>query len=268
MTLFLLLIVGFLSLTIAVALSLHSSTSSTPRRTFPLPSARLCGLEFHHVQEKESSSFERGISCSYKEKGTVNSSHVLRFAAFLKRRDGVNLYGRTIVHDEEEPNYATLKMLSLSKNINGACNEFDEGYAWDATLFLKPNDCNNEIDGNSHKRFMAMNRFAVKEGCEDQFEERWAERDSKLPSQPGFLGFSLLRRRRHLQKDGNSSFNYSTCTLWASHSAWMGWRNGMGRSSHDASRNSNRTPTSEWLNYPASPIFWDAIESTMAKDGI
>ena len=124
---------------------------------------------------------------------------------------------------------------------------------------------------------MAMNRFAVKAGCEVDFERRWAERESKLPAQPGFLGFSLLRKRKDLE--GGSAppsppnpedvYNYSTCTIWTSFKQWSHWRDGEGRYSHDASNKAvARTPISEWLDAPASPIFWDGLGMVLSESGV
>lgn len=92
--------------------------------------------------------------------------------------------------------------------------------------------------------------------CELLFEQRWADRKSKLAAQPGLLGFSLLRRRGTLGRD-EEPFTYSTATLWASEAAWSAWREGEGKNAHAASRNTVRTPVSEWMDGPASPIFWD-----------
>lgn len=67
--------------------------------------------------------------------------------------------------------------------------------------------------------FVAMNRFSVKEGCEPQFEKRFASRESKLSSFDGFKGFILLRRDN--MDDG---FNYSTFSIWKNKAAFDAWR--------------------------------------------
>jgi hypothetical protein len=85
------------------------------------------------------------------------------------------------------------------------CARIDEraenGHGWEATLLLTQKDDiqNNYSEGSC---FVAMNRFNVKEGCEDLFEQRWAERRSKLSSQPGFLAFSLIRNGDVRKKKG------------------------------------------------------------------
>lgn len=57
--------------------------------------------------------------------------------------------------------------------------------------------------------FLAMNRFKVKHGFEEEFEAVWRQRDSYLQRVPGFVAFNLLRG---LSKDDH--------TLYASHSVW------------------------------------------------
>ena len=196
----------------------------------------------------------------------------LRFAAYLKRRDGLNLYGRKIEHSELDANCAT---LAFFENTPDANDQIDPQNAWDATLFLGPEQEHflQKCGQKPMKCFVAMNRFHVKEDCKKMFEERWSERKSKLPFQPGFLGFSLLRRSvdykpRHLEtsvtlNDGETDhdicgpFNYSTCTIWDTEQCWGVWRSGDGRSSHQSSRNTKRVPVAEWLESPSSPIFWE-----------
>jgi heme-degrading monooxygenase HmoA len=57
--------------------------------------------------------------------------------------------------------------------------------------------------------FIAMNRFKIALGREEEFLDRWKNRDSHLDSVPGFKEFHLLR--------GSSTEEY---TLFASHAVW------------------------------------------------
>jgi heme-degrading monooxygenase HmoA len=57
--------------------------------------------------------------------------------------------------------------------------------------------------------FIAMNRFRIALGREDEFEQIWRERESNLPGMAGFVAFHLLR--------GPSSEDH---TLFASHTMW------------------------------------------------
>ena len=54
-----------------------------------------------------------------------------------------------------------------------------------------------------------MNRFRVRKGSEDAFEQVWLTRDTHLEKVPGFVEFRLLK--------GPQTEDY---TLYASHSTW------------------------------------------------
>ena len=58
-------------------------------------------------------------------------------------------------------------------------------------------------------KFIAMNRFKVVTGNENDFETIWKNRETHLDGVPGFEKFNLIR--------GNSNESY---TLYASHSIW------------------------------------------------
>jgi heme-degrading monooxygenase HmoA len=57
--------------------------------------------------------------------------------------------------------------------------------------------------------YIAMNRFKIAPGREQEFIDIWKNRDTHLESVPGFKEFNLL------QGPGDD-----TCTLFASHSLW------------------------------------------------
>jgi len=57
--------------------------------------------------------------------------------------------------------------------------------------------------------YIAMNRFRIAKGREDDFINVWKNRETHLDAVPGFKEFHLLR--------GHSEDNY---TLFASHSIW------------------------------------------------
>lgn len=57
--------------------------------------------------------------------------------------------------------------------------------------------------------FIAMNRFEIARGHEDDFEDVWRNRESFLDGVPGFKKFNLLK--------GPSNDEF---TLYASHSTW------------------------------------------------
>jgi len=66
--------------------------------------------------------------------------------------------------------------------------------------------------------FIAMNRFQVKKGSEQDFEQVWLQRDSHLEKVPGFVEFHLLKGPEH-----DDHTLYSSHTLWQSKAAFEAW---------------------------------------------
>jgi len=66
--------------------------------------------------------------------------------------------------------------------------------------------------------FIAMNRFQVARGREDDFERQWRERDSQLKEVPGFRSFYLLRGPE--EKDHTL---YSSHVVWESRADFEAW---------------------------------------------
>lgn len=66
--------------------------------------------------------------------------------------------------------------------------------------------------------FIAMNRFKVRHGHEEEFERTWLERDSHLRNVEGFLEFHLLRG------PGMEDHTlYSSHAVWTSREAFEAW---------------------------------------------
>ena len=66
--------------------------------------------------------------------------------------------------------------------------------------------------------FIAMNRFRVKKGSEQAFEQVWLNRDSQLNNVPGFVEFHLLKGPEH------EDFTlYASHTVWQNQSAFEAW---------------------------------------------
>jgi heme-degrading monooxygenase HmoA len=68
--------------------------------------------------------------------------------------------------------------------------------------------------------FIAMNRFRIASGREDDFETMWRERESYLEDEPGFQEFHLLRGP---ETDGGTLF--ASHTVWDSREAFDAWTN-------------------------------------------
>lgn len=68
--------------------------------------------------------------------------------------------------------------------------------------------------------FIAMNRFKVRKGSEDDFESVWKNRDSSLSQMTGFKEFHLLRGPVN-EEDGYTLF--ASHTVWASQDDFVAW---------------------------------------------
>ena len=66
--------------------------------------------------------------------------------------------------------------------------------------------------------FIAMNRFRVRRGAEEKFEDVWRQRDSKLATVPGFIEFHMLRGPA---QDDHTL--YASHTVWADRAAFEAW---------------------------------------------
>ena len=66
--------------------------------------------------------------------------------------------------------------------------------------------------------YLAMNRFQVNEGREDDFIEVWRSRDSFLNEVPGFKSFNLLRGKT---EDGITPF--VSHSVWESRTVFEDW---------------------------------------------
>ncbi|PZA12980.1 antibiotic biosynthesis monooxygenase [Rhodopseudomonas palustris] len=92
--------------------------------------------------------------------------------------------------------------------------------------------------------FIAMNRFQVKRGAEQTFEDIWATRESYLSEMDGFVEFHLLKGP--VAEDHTL---YATHTTWASKAAFEAWTTSeQFRRSH--ARAGNDTGQSIYLGHP------------------
>jgi predicted O-methyltransferase YrrM/heme-degrading monooxygenase HmoA len=79
--------------------------------------------------------------------------------------------------------------------------------------------------------FIAMNRFTVKSDQADAFLKHWAERESQLPTQDGFVRFRMLRQAAPGRDPNTCEFvSYSE---WVDRDFFLGWIEGpAGKASH------------------------------------
>lgn len=66
--------------------------------------------------------------------------------------------------------------------------------------------------------FIAMNRFKVVKGLEEEFERVWKGRDSRLSDVPGVVAFHLLRGP---ESDDHRLF--ASHTVWQTRQAFVDW---------------------------------------------
>jgi heme-degrading monooxygenase HmoA len=85
-------------------------------------------------------------------------------------------------------------------------------------------------------RYVASNRFSVRQGKAAKFEQRWATRKSRLAQLDGFKYFHLMRRVI-LNEDGTTTYdegndeasaqgNMVSFTVWEKKSDFSAWRSG------------------------------------------
>jgi heme-degrading monooxygenase HmoA len=66
--------------------------------------------------------------------------------------------------------------------------------------------------------FIAMNRFRVKRGNEDAFEDVWRNRERHLSKMEGFVQFSLLKGP---ERDDHTL--YASHTVWRDRDTFLAW---------------------------------------------
>lgn len=79
------------------------------------------------------------------------------------------------------------------------------------------------------ERYIAMNRFQVREGSEPQFEQRWATRKSSLLKLKGFRWFGLFARVPPSGEEVGTfadDYSYVSFTIWETKKNFNSWRKG------------------------------------------
>ena len=90
--------------------------------------------------------------------------------------------------------------------------------------------------------FIAMNRFRIAPGHEQDFEDLWKNRQSYLDEVSGFREFSLLKG----PADDNATL-YASHSIWDSHQAFEDWTNSEAfRKAHGQAR----APEGTYLGHP------------------
>jgi len=103
--------------------------------------------------------------------------------------------------------------------------------------------------------FIAMNRFKVKPGEEEAFEEVWKSRDSYLEDVPGFVEFALLRG-----PEAEDHTLFATHTVWESQDAFTAWTKSEAFRKAHAGAGSNKPL---YIDSPRLELF-DAVQTVSA----
>lgn len=90
--------------------------------------------------------------------------------------------------------------------------------------------------------YIAMNRFKVARGSEDEFETIWSSRDRRLGEVPGFMQFKLLKGP---EKEDHTLF--ASHTVWKSYDNFVAWTKS--QNFRDAHANAGSTKTT-YLGHP------------------
>ncbi len=92
--------------------------------------------------------------------------------------------------------------------------------------------------------YIAMNRFKIINGNEDEFENIWRERESFLDNVDGFLEFNLLKG----PSDGETTI-YASHTKWKSKTDFEMW------TKSEAFRRAHKGASNRKRLYDGHPIF-------------
>jgi heme-degrading monooxygenase HmoA len=108
--------------------------------------------------------------------------------------------------------------------------------------------------------FIAMNRFKVKKGSEEAFEQVWSSRESYLDRMPGFVEFHLLKG-----PDAEDHTLYSSHTTWQSKAAFEAWtKSDEFRAAHARAGNTSNT-ASLYLEHPKFEGFEVRLTQSRSK---
>lgn len=95
--------------------------------------------------------------------------------------------------------------------------------------------------------YIAMNRFKVQKGSEEDFEAVWKGRDSRLKEMNGFREFKLLRGALN-EEEGYTLF--ASHTIWESRDDFVAWTKSQNfRDAHkNAGKEGDRKPS--YMGHP------------------
>lgn len=135
-----------------------------------------------------------------------------------------------------------------------------------------------EADGESlipAEAFVACNQFFVPPVNAVEFEQRWADRTSKLKECDGFVSFTMMRRDTKAKGHGISPMGeeeptYLSCTVWKDREAFENWKNGNAfKEAHGQKKDGDESkqPLAPLWSKPPVPVFYEATLVISSPDG-
>jgi heme-degrading monooxygenase HmoA len=137
--------------------------------------------------------------------------------------------------------------------------------------------------------FIACNQFYVPITAATAFEQRWANRESKLKECEGFVAFTMLRRdgqaKGHgtVEMDTNSEPTYMSTTIWKDRASFEAWKNGTafsqahggsnrkeeGKGNDEKAESSSKpaAPPQPLWSRPPKTVFYEGVLVISSKDG-
>lgn len=257
----------------------------------------LPGFKYFHLMRRVN--LEEDGACSYdageKKKGTLKGNYVSLtvwdkksdFAAwrkgdaFKEAHGGTSIaaFVKTMVGSafvlKGAPSPAFYDGLLLQSVTPDSVPETIDGWR---------NVTSNKVDTLPAECFVAQNNFFVPRENALAFEQRWANRESKLKECDGFVAFLMMRRdakaKGHgiVEIDETTEPSYVSTTIWKNRTAFEAWRKGNAfkvahgvkppseRSEENSEDTSAVRPKPLWSK-PPSPIFYEGTLMITMPEG-
>jgi heme-degrading monooxygenase HmoA len=120
--------------------------------------------------------------------------------------------------------------------------------------------------------FVACNQFYVPKENAAAFEQRWANRDSKLHECDGFVAFSMLRRDGQAKGHGTvemdaSEPTYVSTTIWKDRASFDAHGSGSSKEQKKEDSSSMVPPMPLWSR-PPQPVFYEGVLVISSEQGV
>ena len=260
--------------------------------------ATLDGFRYFHLMRRVTLNEEDG-SCTYDEgdaaEGTLQGNYV-SFTVWAKKSDfSAWRSGEAFkeAHGGTSIGAFVSTMVSSAMVLKGAPRPaFYDGLLVQST---KPDNVAETVDGWRNVEadgvntlptecFVACNQFFVPPENAAAFEQRWANRESKLKDCDGFVAFSMMRRDAAAKGHGvvplsSGEPSYTSTTIWRDRQAFDNWRKGSafkqahggeGGKPKDAKSEDTEpktAPPQPLWSQPPQPVFYEGTLVISGADG-